>query len=51
MSEYQFVECPLFSKLESMKWAVIDQGLGIPKDPTNSMWSDFREWLLRDVFC
>ncbi len=28
MSEYQFVERPLLTQLESMSWSVIDQGPG-----------------------
>ncbi len=50
MSEYQFVERPFLTQLESMNWTVIDQGAGIPKDPTTSLRTDFRQWLLRDVF-
>ncbi|WP_198245621.1 type I restriction endonuclease subunit R [methane-oxidizing endosymbiont of Gigantopelta aegis] len=50
MSEYQFVERPLLTQLESMGWMVIDQGAGIPDDPTKSLRSDFRQWLLKDVF-
>ena len=50
MSEYQYVERPLLTQLESMKWTVNDQGPGIPKDPTKSLRSEFREWLLKDVF-
>ena len=50
MSEYQFVERPLLTQIESMKWTVIDQGPGIPKDPAKSLRTDFRQWLLRDVF-
>ena len=50
MSEYQFVERPLLTQLESMNWSVIDQGPGIPQDPTKSLRTDFRQWLLRDVF-
>jgi len=50
MSEYQFVERPLLTQLESMNWSVIDQGPGIPQDPTTSLRTDFRQWLLRDVF-
>ena len=50
MSEYQFVERPLLKQLESMNWTVIDQGSGIPKDPARSLRTDFREWLLKDVF-
>jgi type I restriction enzyme R subunit len=33
-----------------MGWTVIDQGAGIPDDPTKSLRSDFRQWLLKDVF-
>jgi len=51
MSEYQFVERPLLTQLASMGWSVIDQGAGIPKDSTKSLRSDFRQWLLKDVFC
>jgi len=51
VSEYQFVERPLLTQLASMGWSVIDQGAGIPKDPTKSLRSDFRQWLLKDVFC
>ena len=50
MSEYQYVEHPLLSQLESMSWSVIDQGPGIPKDPAKSLRSDFRQWMLKDVF-
>jgi type I restriction enzyme R subunit len=50
MSEYQFAERPLLTQLDSMGWAVIDQGAGIPKDPTKSLRADFRQWLLKDVF-
>ena len=50
MSEYQFVERPLLTQLETMQWTVIDQGAGIPKDPTKSLRTDFRQWLLKDVF-
>lgn len=50
MSEYQYVERPLLTQLESMKWTVIDQGAGIPKDPTKSLRADFRQWMLKDVF-
>lgn len=50
MSEYQFVERPLLTQLESMGWCVIDQGAGIPKDPAKSLRADFRQWLLKDVF-
>ena len=51
MSEYQFVERPLLTQLDSMDWHVIDQGSGIPKDASKSLRTDFKEWLLHDVFC
>ncbi len=47
MSEYQFVERPLLTQLHSMGWTVIDQSAGIPKDPTISLRTDFRSWLLK----
>ena len=50
MSEYQFVERPLLTQLDSMGWVVIDQGAGIPKDPAKSLRTDFRQWLLKEVF-
>ena len=50
MSEYQFVERPLMTQLESMGWMVIDQGRGIPQDPTKSKRTDFRQWLLKESF-
>lgn len=50
MSEYQFVERPLLTQLDSMGWVVIDQGASIPKDPTKSLRTDFRQWLLKDLF-
>jgi len=50
VSEYQFVERPLMTQLESMGWMVIDQGRGIPQDPTKSKRTDFRQWLLKESF-
>lgn len=50
MSEYQFVEKPLLTQLESMGWQVIEQGSGIPKDPTLSLRANFREVLLKTEF-
>jgi len=34
-----------------MGWTVIDQEAGIPKDPAKSLRSEFRQRLLKDVFC
>lgn len=50
MSEYQFVEKPLLSQLKSLGWQVYEQGAGIPKDPTPSLRTSFREVLLKDIF-
>jgi type I restriction enzyme R subunit len=50
MSEYQFVENPLLNQLVSMGWQVIEQGVGIPQDPTISLRSSFREVLLKGEF-
>jgi type I restriction enzyme R subunit len=50
MSEYQFVEKPLLNQLASMGWQVIEQGVGIPQDPTISLRSSFREVLLKGEF-
>jgi len=50
MSEYQFVEKPLLTQLSSMGWQVHEQSAGIPKDPTLSLRTSFREVLLKDEF-
>ena len=51
MSEYLHVEKPFLDQLGTLGWTVIDQGQGfIPTDPTLSLRSSFREWLLPDVF-
>ncbi len=50
MSEYRFVEKPFLTQLEALGWDVIDLGEGIPKDPTTSHRSDFREVVLKDIF-
>lgn len=50
MSEYQFVEKPLLNQLASMGWQVIEQSAGIPKDPTLSLRTSFREVLLKNEF-
>lgn len=50
MSEYSFVEKPFLDQLDALDWTVIDQGPGIPTDPTKSLRASFREVTLRDVF-
>ncbi|NOQ14803.1 MAG: HsdR family type I site-specific deoxyribonuclease [Methyloprofundus sp.] len=50
MSEYTEVEQPFLQQLKNQGWDVIDQGQGIPQDPTISLRANFREWLLPDVF-
>jgi len=50
MSEYSFVEKPFLDQLTTLGWTVIDQGSGIPTDPTKSLRASFREVSLRDVF-
>ncbi len=48
MSEYKFVEKPFLDQLSALGWAVIDQGSGIPKDPSKSLRTSFREVILKD---
>lgn len=50
MSEYSFVEKPFLDQLDALDWDVIDQGTGIPTDPTKSLRTSFREVSLRDEF-
>lgn len=50
MSEYNFVEKPFLTQLKALGWKVIDQGEGIPKDPTVSHRTDFREVALKETF-
>ncbi|MCR8923201.1 type I restriction endonuclease [Dasania sp. GY-MA-18] len=50
MSEYSFVEKPLLNQLGTQDWKVIEQSGGIPKDPTISLRTSFREVLLKDEF-
>ena len=50
MSEYTHVEQPFLDQLHKLGWTVIDRGVGvIPSDPTKSLRTGFREWLLTDV--
>lgn len=50
MSEYHFVEKPFLTQLEQLGWKSIDLGQGIPKDPTTSFRSSFREVTLKEEF-
>lgn len=51
MSEYRFVEKPFLDQLKRLGWEIVDQGVGIiPSDPTQSLRTSFREWLLPEVF-
>ncbi|WP_138441431.1 type I restriction endonuclease subunit R [Marinobacter alexandrii] len=50
MSEYTEVEQTFLQQLCSLDWEVIDQGQEIPSDPSKSLRSGFREWLLTDAF-
>jgi type I restriction enzyme R subunit len=49
MSEYTEVEKPLLKQLEALGWKVIDQGEGIPEDPTKSLRETFRQFYLPEV--
>lgn len=50
VSEYLFVEKPFLDQLSNLGWTVIDQGTGVPSDPTKSLRTSFRDVTLRDVF-
>ena len=50
MSEYHFVEKPFLTQLEQLGWTCIDQGQGIPQDPTKSFRTSFREVTLKKYF-
>ena len=51
MSEYLHVEKPFLDQLAVLDWTVIDQGHGmIPTDPSKSLRSSFRQWMLPDLF-
>src|SRR2546426_12526949 len=49
MSEYAFVEKPFLDQLAALGWRVVDQGTGVPTDPTRSHRTGFREVILRDI--
>lgn len=50
MSERSFVEKPFLDRLAALDWKVIDQGTGVPTDPTKSLRTSFREVILEGVF-
>jgi type I restriction enzyme, R subunit len=50
MSEYTEVEQPFLQQLQTLGWQIIDQGQGIPQDPSPSLRVNFRQWLLPDIF-
>jgi len=51
MTEYLHVEKPFLDQLAALGWTVIDQGQGmIPADPSVSLRTSFRQWLLPQVF-
>lgn len=50
MSEYTEVERPFLQQLAELGWAVIDLGTGIPQDARQSLRTNFRQWLLPEVF-
>lgn len=50
MSEYKHVEKPFLTQLKTLNWNIIDQGTGIPGDPTISCRTTFRELVLKSVF-
>jgi type I restriction enzyme R subunit len=51
MSEYLHVEKPFLDQMRALGWNAIDQGHGfVPMAPSVSLRSNFREWILPDVF-
>ena len=50
MSERSFVEKPFLVQLAYLDWQVIDQGPGVPTDPTTSFRTSFREVFLEGIF-
>jgi type I restriction enzyme, R subunit len=50
MSEYSHIEKPFLTQLKNLGWDIVEQGLGIPTDPTKSLRTTFREVTLRDLF-
>ena len=50
MSEYSHIEKPFLTQLKNLGWETVEQGFGIPTDPTKSKRTTFREVTLRDLF-
>jgi len=50
MAEYINVEKPFLDKLRQLGWQVIDQGRGVPQEPTKSLRENFKQVLLPEVF-
>jgi type I restriction enzyme R subunit len=50
MSEYLHVEKPFLDQLGALGWRVVNQGQGLPQDPAASLRTNFREWILPEVF-
>jgi type I restriction enzyme R subunit len=50
MGEYTEVEQPFLHQLKGLGWDIIDQGQQIPSNPEPSLRSNFRQWLLPEVF-
>ena len=48
--EYNFVENPMLTQLHNLGWQIIDQGSGVPKDPSKSLRNSFKEVVLKEVF-
>ncbi|MEI6092776.1 MAG: HsdR family type I site-specific deoxyribonuclease [bacterium] len=48
MSEYKFVEKPFLDQLLALGWTVINQGAGIPQDPSKSLRANFRDVVLKE---
>ena len=44
------VEKPFLDKLRQLKWQVIDQGLGVPQDPSKSLRENFKQVVLPKEF-
>lgn len=50
MAEYINVERPFLDKLRQLNWQVIDQGLGVPQEPSKSLRKNFKQVVLPQVF-
>ena len=50
MAEYINVEKPFLDKLRQLGWQVIDQGIGVPQEPSKSLRENFKQVLLPKVF-